>query len=309
MSTAPPAVQAASPAAARSVASLRPSFSGIVRGEALKLSRQLSLWLTLGGSILLLAVIVLAVSGAQNLKPMLLADPTAWAYDKLETFGTLFQIGSGIFLLIFGSRLMGMEYSSGTIRILYARGTGRLQLLLAKMFTLAVVGVALLAGYLLLVGAILALMIVALSGSLDSAHHISNAFWSDLGRWALVQGISMGMAILIASAAVGVGRSLAFGIAAALAYYPVDNFLNILEILGIRATGHDQPWTAISQYMLSPNLNVLLTLMEPSHRARPAFASPLAPVDLTHALVVVGLFGLAFAIIALVRTLRPDVLE
>lgn len=292
-----------------SAATLRPSFFGTVKGERIKLTRQLSFWLSLAGATLLLGVIVLAISGAENLKPMLLSDPTQWAYDKLETFGTVFQIGSGIFILIFGARLLGMEYSSGTIRILYARGTGRLQLLLAKTLTLAVVGAALFIGFALLVGAILTLMIVALSGSVDPIHHVMNAFWGDAGRWAGVQAISIGVAILMVAAAAGIGRSLAFAIAAAMAYYPVDNFLNVLEVLGIRATGHTQPWTAISQYQLSTNLNVLLQLWEPTHRARPAFAAPLAPVDLTHALVVIGLYALGFAVIALVRTLRPDVLE
>lgn len=292
-----------------STIALRPSFAGAVRGEGLKLSRQLSLWLSLAGAVFLLGVVVLAISGGVIFKSQLISDPTAWAYDKLESFGTLFQIGSGIFLLIFGSRLFGMEYSAGTIRIIYARGVGRLQLLLAKVMTLAVLGLALFVGFCLLVGAILALMIVALTGSLDAVGHISNAFWADLGRWALVQGISMGMAILIAAAAAGIGRSLAFAIAAALAYYPVDNFLNILEVLGIRATGHNQPWTAISQYQLATNLNVLLELMEPSHRARPAFAAPLASVDLNHSLAVVGAFALVFGVIAVARATRPDVLE
>ena len=292
-----------------SVAALRPSFSGTVRGEALKLTRQLSFWLVLSGGILLLGVVVLAISGASNLKPLLLASPTQWAYDKLQTFGLLFQIGSGIYLLIFGARLFGMEYSGGTIRVIYARGVGRLSLLLAKMFTLAVVGVGLIAGYVLVVGAILAAMITALSGNLDAAHKISSAFWSDLGRWAIVQGISMGMAILLAAAVAALGRSLAFALAAALSFYPVDNFVTILEVLGIRATGHDQPWTAISQYQLGANLNVLLTLLEPGHQTRPAFAAPLAAVDATHALVVVGVYAAAFAVIAVARTVRPDVLE
>lgn len=287
----------------------RPSFIGSVRGETIKVSRQLSFWLMLGGALLLLAVIVLALTGASNLKPMLVADPTAWAYDKLEVFGTIFQIGSGIFLLIVGARLLGMEYSSGTIRILYARGTGRLQLLLAKMLTLAVIGVALLAGFAALVGAILAIMISSLTGSLDAVQHVSNEFWADLGRWAVVQGISMGMAILLAAAAAGIGRSLAFAVAASMAFYPADNFLNILELLGIRATGHMQPWVAISQYQLAPNLNVLLGLWEPGHHTRSAFASPLAPVDLTHCVAVVGAFALAFAVVAMVRAVRPDVLE
>jgi ABC-2 type transport system permease protein len=292
-----------------STLTLRPSFLGAMRGEALKLSRQLSFWLSLAGAVFLLAVVVLAISGGVNIKNLLLQDPTTWAYDKLETFGTLFQIGSGIFLLLFGARLMGMEYSSGTIRILYARGTGRVGLLLAKMLTLALVGAGLLVGFLVIAGVILAVMITVLSGSLDAVHQISSEFWADIGRWAFVQGISMGLAVLLAAAAVAVGRSLAFGMAAALAFYPVDNFLNILELLGVRATGHQQPWVGISQYQLSTNLNVLLQLIEPHHRARAAFASPLAPVDATHAFVVVGIYALVLAVVALVRTTRPDVLE
>ena len=292
-----------------SVAALRPSFPGTVRGEVLKLTRQLSFWLSLAGAFLLLGVIVLAISGGVNLKNQLLADPTGWAYDKLESFGMVFQMGSGIFLLLFGSRLLGMEYSSGTIRVIYARGVSRLGLLVAKLFTLATVGVALLGGYVLVVGAILALMISALSGNLDIVGRIANEFWADLGRWAVVQGISMGLAILLAAAAAGIGRSLAFAIGAALAFYPADNFLNILELLGIRATGHEQPWIWMTQYQLSPNLNVVLGLLEPTHRSRSAFAAPLAPVDATHALVVIGAYAAILAAIAVVRTVRPDVLE
>ena len=43
--------------------------------------------------------------------------------------------------------------------------------------------------------------------------------------------------------------------------------------------------------------------------ARAAFATPLLPVDATHALVVIGVWSLAFAGIAVYRVLRPDVLE
>ena len=292
-----------------SVAALRPSFIGGVRGEVMKLSRQLSFWLVLAGGALLLGVVVLAVSGGVNFKDQLVHDPTAWSYNQLVVFGTVFQIGSGIYLLLFGARLLGMEYSSGTIRVIYSRGFGRLRLLLAKVFTLSVVGVGLFAGYVVVVGAILALMIGAMTGSLDSVRAISHGFWADLGRWSLVQGISMAMAILIAAAAAAIGRSLAFAMAAALAFYPVDNFLNILEALAFRATGHDQPWTAISQFQLSTNLNIVLNLLEPGHQSRPVFAAPLAPVDATHALVVIGVYALLFAAIAVSRTVLPDVLE
>ena len=60
---------------------------------------------------------------------------------------------------------------------------------------------------------------------------------------------------------------------------------------------------------MGPNLNVVLNLIEPGHHSRPAFASPLAPVDATHALAVIGAFALGFIAVTLVRTLRPDVLE
>src|SRR4030088_2981458 len=132
----------------------RPRFFGTVRGEALKVSRQLSFWLMLAGALVLLLIITLAVSTASNIQDQLKTTPTAFAYGARDVFGTVFQIGSGIFLLIIGSRLFAMEYSSGTIRILYARGMGRLSLLLAKMLILAVLGIVLLAGFLVIAGGI-----------------------------------------------------------------------------------------------------------------------------------------------------------
>lgn len=287
----------------------RPSFVGIVRGETLKVSRQLSFWLMLAGSFVLLAIITLAITSASNIQEQLKTDPTAFAYAARDVFGTVFQIGSGIFLLIVGSRLFAMEYSSGTIRIIYARGTGRLHLLLAKMLTLAFIGIVLLAGYLALACAIVALLSNAWTGSIAPLQHLPNEFWQDMGMWVVVQGMSMGIAILMAAAAAGIGRSLAFAMAASLAFFPADNFAVILEELAARATRHDQPWLSISEYQLGPNLNVVLNLMEPAHRARAAFATPLTPVDLTHALVVIGAFGLGLAVIAVVRAIRPDVLE
>lgn len=288
---------------------LRPSFVGAIRGEALKVSRQLSFWLMLAGSFVLLAVIVLAMTSAGNLQSQLSADPVGFFYGARDVFGTVFQIGSGIFLLIIGSRLFAMEYSSGTIRIVYARGTGRLRLLLAKMVTLAIIGGLLLVGYLVLTGAILSIVVNAWSGGLSPIQNLPQSFWQDLGRWALVQGMSIGIAILMAAAAAGLGRSLAFAMAASLAFFPVDNFATILLFLATRITHQDHPWVDISQYLLGPNLNTVLNLIEPGHHAHAAFAVPLAPVDANHALAVIGAFALCFAIIAVARVVRPDVLE
>ena len=287
----------------------RPRFFGMVQGETLKVSRQLSFWLMLAGSFVLLAIITLAITSASNIQDQLKTDPTGWAYGARDIFGTIFQIGSGIFLLIVGSRLFAMEYSSGTIRIIYARGAGRLQLQLAKMLTLAVIGVALLAGYAVVAGGILALLVNAWTGGLAPLQHLPTEFWQDLEMWAVVQGMSMGIVILMAAAAAGIGRSLAFAMAASLAFFPVDNFSVILEALGSRITKQDHPWLNISQYQLGANLNIVLNLIEPGHHARAAFATPLLPVDATHALAVIGAFALGFAVIAVGRAVRPDVLE
>jgi ABC-type transport system involved in multi-copper enzyme maturation permease subunit len=288
---------------------MRPRFFGTVRGEALKISRQLSFWLMLAGSLVLLAIITLAITSGTSVQDQLKADPTAWAYGARDIFGTIFQIGSGIFLLIVGSRLFAMEYSSGTIRIIYARGVGRLRLLLAKMLTLAIIGVLLLAGYVVIAGGIMTLLVNAWTGSIAPLQHLPSEFWQDLGRWAVVQGMSIGIVILMAAAAAGIGRSLAFAMAASLAFFPVDNFSVILEALGSRITKQDHPWLNISQYQLGPNLNTVLNLIEPGHHARAAFATPLTKVDATHALVVIGAFAAAFAAIAVFRAVRPDVLE
>ncbi len=287
----------------------RPSFYGTIRGEVLKVSRQLSFWLMLGGAFVLLAIITLALSGASNIQDQLKTDPTGFAYGARDVFGTIFQIGSGIFLLIVGSRLFAMEYSSGTIRIIYARGTGRLRLLLAKMLTLAFIGIVLLAGYVVVACVILALLSNTWTGSISPLQHLPTQFWQDFEMWGVVQGMSMGIAILMAAAAAGIGRSLAFAMAASLAFFPVDNFSVILEALGSRITRQDHPWLNISEYQLGPNLNIVLNLIEPGHHARAAFAAPLTPIDGTHALVVIGAFALAFAVIAVARAVRPDVLE
>ena len=264
-----------------SVMARRPSFFGTVRGETLKVSRQLSFWLMLAGGVVLLAVITLAVTSAPTIQDQLKTNPTAFAYSARDVFGTVFQIGSGIFLLIIGSRLFAMEYSTGTIRIIYARGTGRVRLLLAKMLILAIIGAALLVGYLVIAGAVLALLANAWTGGIAPFQHLPGEFWKDLEMWAVVQGMSMGIAILMAAAAAGIGRSLAFAMAASLAFFPVDNFTVILEALGSRITKQDHPWLNISQYQLGPNLNIVLNLIEPGHHYRAAFATPLLPVERT----------------------------
>ena len=287
----------------------RPSFFGIVRGEAIKISRQLSFWLMLVGGIVVLGITIVGINTAGNIQGMAKTSPGDFVRQMLDLYGTVYQVGSGILLLIVGSRLIAMEYSSGTIRIAYARGVGRLQLLLAKMASLILVAIALLVGYMVIVGAIVFALYGAWTGNVLTIDKIGSDLWQDLGYWLLVQGMSMGIAILLAAAAAGLGRSLAFAMAASLAFFPIDNFLVGIMALTARATRNQWPWTNITEYLLGPNLNVVLGLVEPDHRALGAFAPPLNTIDGRHALIVIGVWAVVFAFIAISRAVRPDVLE
>jgi ABC-2 type transport system permease protein len=288
---------------------MRPSFFGAVRGEAIKVSRQLSFWLMLVGGFVVLGIVVVASNTVQNLPELAKRDPSAFVRQLLDIYGTIFQVGSGIVLLIVGSRLIAMEYSSGTIRIAYARGVGRLQLLLVKLVALALIGIALLVGYVLVAALIVAALYASFTGGLAGLDTINSALRQDFGYWLLVQGISMGVVILLAAAAAGLGRSLAFAMAASLAFFPVDNFLVGIMALTSRATKHDSPWRNITEYLLGPNLNVVLNLIEPDHLAQAAFAPPLNVIDGRHALLVIGAWAVLFAVVAVWRAVRPDVLE
>jgi ABC-2 type transport system permease protein len=287
----------------------RPSFIGAVRGEAIKVSRQLSFWLMLVAGFVLLGITVAAFSTIGNLPDTARTDPSGFARQMFDVYGTIFQIGSGIVLLIVGSRLIAMEYSSGTVRIAYARGIGRLQLLLAKMVLLAIIGVGLLVGWLLVVGSIVAALYANWTGGLAGLDKLDTGLQQDFGYWLLAQGISMGVVILLSAAMAGLGRSLAFAMAASLAFFPVDNFLVGIMALTARATRHDSPWRNITEYLLGPNLNSLVKLIEPDHGSPIAFAPPLNPIDGHHALLVIGSWAVLFAVIAIGRAVRPDVLE
>ena len=61
----------------------RPSFFGSVRGEAIKVSRQLSFWLMLAGAFVLLAVTVVGINTAVNVPETAKNDESVYARQML----------------------------------------------------------------------------------------------------------------------------------------------------------------------------------------------------------------------------------
>jgi ABC-2 type transport system permease protein len=286
----------------------RPSFPGSVGSEVLKLSRQAMVWAMLGLALVFFALIALSLPQAGGLRRQLEQHPAAFLFTLYDVYLTIFDTGSGIFLLIVAARLVGMEYSGGTIRVLLARGAGRLRLLLAKLTALALLGLALLAGFLLLVSAALYLTVVGWEGSFSRISSLPGTAWTDLGILVLIALTSMGVCILLGTTAAVLGRSVAFGIGAALALFPIDNFGTFILPL-LNALTRWQLWLDISAYLLGPNLNALPVLMQKDHVAHAAFATPLVRVDATHAWLVVGAWALAFAAVSVGLTRRRDVLQ
>ena len=293
---------------ASSAKTLRPSFFGAVRGELLKLTRQRSLWVMLVAGALLFGFVSLAIFSTDNIKTGLKGAPLVTFNNFLDIFGTLFNTGSGIVLLISASRLFGMEYSSGTIRILLARGTGRIQLYFAKLAALALLGLFLLIGFLALASGMIYAFAISVTGGSGPLTTLPATAYTDLELTVLVGLISIGVTILLGGTAAILGRSLSFGIAAAMAFFPADNFGTIIFGLMARIT-HIDAWNKVTAYFLGPNLNLLASKLETSRQVRPAFATPNVAVSSEHVWVVVGVYTAVFLLASIVLLLRRDVLE
>ncbi len=288
----------------------RPSFAGIVRGELFKVSRQLSTWVL---AALLLGAICLPylVELSSNFKEGMQQSPTWAIYKTLGTDMLGLKVFGGAFMIIVTARLIGMEYSGGTIRVLLGRGVGRLQLLFGKLTALTIIAL----GMVIVTLALDLLLAVVLSliaaGNMDLFKSATGAFWSDAGMYLLLAPLSLGVTILMATAVTVVGRSLIIGLSVGMLWYPAENFSIIFLVLGYRLTNSDF-WRLLSGNFLGLNLNAMPAIILPQ-RASPAtnfsFSTPLVPVDGGHTLLVAALFAVVFAVVAIVLTARRDVKE
>lgn len=300
-----------------------PSFLGILRGEALKIARMRLVWLMtllFAGVICAPYLFYLATPGV---KEGIQTQPAEIVFALMGRALVVVRVFGGIYILLLTALLIGIEYQSGTIRVLLARGVGRLHLLGAKLLVLAGVALALIVGGALLNALLVCATLLALVHNLGLLSAITGTWWNQTWIYALTVAISMGVSILLAAAATVLGRSLAFGLGIAIAWFPVDNLSTILLLLANRFTNNDA-WLKVSAYLLGPNLNAMPTVLVPArvvtiHGAKgiqtisqPAATigfPPFVTVDGTHTLVVTLIYALIFATIAAVIMWRRDVLE
>jgi ABC-2 type transport system permease protein len=290
----------------------RPSFVGIVRGEFLKVGRQWSTWIMLVVLAGIMALPMLLDLARPRLTELLAQDPLTALYQTMGSDLLVFRVFSGAVLIIITTRLIGMEYTGGTIRILLSRGVGRLQLLFAKLMTLAVIGLALLAGGLVYDAFLNVIVLQLATGNLSALHALNAGFWQD--TWLYVQTILLSMCdvILMAAAVTVLTRSLAAGLSIALIWFPADNIGTIFFYLAFRLTNSNF-WTVITGDFLGPNLNAMASLVLPERASVAkfdrAFATPLVPVSSGHTLLVAALYAAMFLAICVVLTARRDVTQ
>jgi ABC-type transport system involved in multi-copper enzyme maturation permease subunit len=287
----------------------RPSFPGAVRSELLKIGRQWLTWALVAGFVAVTAIVLVAVVASGSPRATLAANPASFYFTYLSATQQVFTTCAGVLLLIVGSRLVSMEYSSGTIRLVLARGTSRLGLLAAQWTALAITGVLLLAGFAVVSAAFLVAVVSVWHGDLGPITSLPSVAWADTWRNVLAAGASMAVCILLSTAAAVVGRSVAFGVGVAVAFFPADNFAVIVMALLTRIT-HQDVWVRATQFFLGPNLNQLPASLQTDHPVSSAFLTPFVQgIDATHCWAVVGVFSAAFLAASVVLTWRRDVLH
>ena len=287
----------------------KPSFFGILGGELFKISRQWIAWVMLvllAGVIALPYIITLTVP---DVKATIDHTPLLFLTNRITQNLAILRVFIGIFLLVLTAFVIGLEYQLGTIRVLLARGVGRLQLLTAKLLAVVIIALGVFIVSLLYNILLMSSLLLIMVGNLNAYNAITPDFWSLAQQYTLTVLVSMGVTILMASAVSVLGRSLTFGLSLALAWFAVDNIGTIFLYLAYRLTDSDF-WLNVTAYLLGPILNVMpKALITSKTEISTIGAQPYVTVDGAHTLWVTLVYAVIFALVAIVLTWRRDVKE
>jgi ABC-type transport system involved in multi-copper enzyme maturation permease subunit len=282
-------------------------FGGTVGAEFHKIIRLRSSQILFCIGVLGFVGVMLLLTLGTTLSKIMVHAPEEGVGIFQDVLYLLFTVGAGIFLLLTSAVLVGMEYSQGTLRILLARGTGRLSLLAAKLLALFGVGVALLAAFTAASLVWIGLVTVHWTGSLSALTGTGPEAAKHLGLGLLLALLSVFCTVVIGSTMATLGRSVAFGVGMAMVLFPADNFGAV--ILGLVSQLTNQKfWADVTAYLFGPNLNALPGLAIKGLRVPHVLPEPYVSVTLTHALVVIGIWALGLLALEAVLTWRRDVL-
>jgi ABC-2 type transport system permease protein len=301
-----------------------PSFAGLVRGEIFKIARQRTTWITLILLAGLSALPWVALPLLAHARADIQNAPLPFLYRQMSGALSTFRVFAGFAVIILTARIVGLDYQQGTVRIVLARGVERLQFLGAKLAAIGLIIAALLIGALTLNLVLMVGVVGPVMGLGPALTDLTGYFWHGAGIYALTVLISMAATALMAVAVTVIGRSLNFGLAAGMSFFPADN-IGVLVCAILANITQSTFWVNLTGYFLGPNLNIMPQLWVPPiqvteilkngqavQQVREVFSfgnGPLMVVDVTHTIVVTAIWALAFAVTALVLTQRRDVLE
>ncbi len=286
----------------------KPRFGGLLWGELFKIMHQRMNWIVLPILYFFSSLRWLLLPlDSHDIKTRLATEPYPVLHTLMADNLGVYRGFVGFFLILVTARAIGLDYQQGTIRIILARGVGRLHLLFAKSLALVIIVLAVTAGALLL-NLVLALAFIGgIAGNLNALGAINATFWADTGSYLLTVFISMGVTMLLAIATTVLGRSLAVGLGVALVFFPADNIGSQILPLISHLTGNDF-WLNLTAYLLGPNLNLMPNqiVLNPVDAIG---ATPAVAVDGGHTLLITLGYAVIFAAIALSLTWWRDVME
>lgn len=286
-----------------------PSFFGIVRGELLKMSRRWSTWIPLLLVIMFLCAGTLIRLTNSELKQIINANQLGFLYSEMENGLAFIRIFTGLYFLVLVAYVIGLEYQMGTIRVLIARGVGKVTLLLAKLTSVLLVALLVIIFCMLLTAGLICVVLLSATGNLDALKTLTSQFWSDTGLYLLTVLISTVITILLGTMFSVLGRSLTIGLSAGLAWFPVDNIGAQFLYLAYRVT-HNDFWQNVTAYFLGPNLNVMASHVMPAKLGVEGVGiAPLVKVDGPHTLWVALVYGLVFLVASIALTASRDITE
>ncbi|GEM_PF-347794 len=305
--------------------SLSPSFIGLVRAELYKMWAQWTTRILLGLVFAATFLPYLLLLARSQTKTDFTAQPLYWTYNVAEISLTILRVLGGFALLVIAARAVGLEYQQGTIRVLLSRGVGRVQLLTAKLTSVTLLAIAMVIGSLILNSLLFLLQFGLIYGAGDQfSSAFTSGFWASVWAYFLTVLVSMAASILLAICVAVVGRSLSFGVSAALSWFAADNFAVLVLFFVYRLTQNDF-WIKLPAYFLGPILNQLPSAYVPAllvqHTtefgttvtaplgANTVGLTPFVTYDATHAFVVTLIYCVVFAVTAYILTWRRDVLE
>ncbi|HKD77263.1 MAG TPA: hypothetical protein VKB76_17295 [Ktedonobacterales bacterium] len=289
-----------------------PSFGSLLSAELFKIPRNRGAMVTvILTTTYLIAVLLINFIFLNSTIAGLISLPEFIAQQSLSHV----RESTGVFAMVLTVIVVGLEYQQGTIRVLLARGTGRIRLLSAKLMAVFLAALTSLAVSLLIVGIFVPLQFV-LANQSGQFSNLPDYFWSDMGTYVVTLVVNLVASILLAATLTVLGRSLAVGLGVTLPWFFAENIISGILLIVTLST-QNKVWYQIPNFFFGNSLTRLPTALLGSHALDPQAAIQqggaalglVVTPDATFDAIVVAGYCAAFLFIAYFLTLKRDVTQ